>query len=243
MKRQLYPLPRSPWEAMQFPSISGHSPNVPPEEAGGDRGELRVAQPPDLALDCQGRYPPSSLPFPHPGKPGLRGQMGQSCLGLRNSPAPPSSSSISGPFMAIGSGRAAARVAFHPAGSCQAGGRDTGGVTQGCPRGSSPPACHGTAAFWGHHIWYTAKFTLCLLPCPGIDGLRDTPKYLTRVLGTPQGPSGGIVAQKAPPLHHEAWLNTPAWFWGEVLGSWWAPEMGWVEEGENHPKLSPPSPV
>lgn len=36
--------------------------------------------------------------------------------------------------------------------------------------------------FGGHHVQYTAKFTLCLLPCTEIDGSRDTPQYSARVL-------------------------------------------------------------
>lgn len=86
--------------------------------------------------------------------------------------------------MAIGSGR--------ELGPCQAGGRDTRGVTWGSPEGGSPSAIPGTgsvcrtAAFVGHCILYTSKFTLCLLPCTETDGSRASPKYLARVLQTPQ---------------------------------------------------------
>lgn len=73
------------------------------------------------------------------------------------------------------------------------------------PKAAHPPqpqgirSCHGTAAFWGHCVQHAAKFTLCLLPCTGMDQARDTHKYSTTVLSTPQGPkAGGTMAQKAP---------------------------------------------
>lgn len=157
MKRQLYPprLLAPPWEAMQIPGILGHSPNMPPREAGESRGEHGAPQPPDPTLGCRGHSPPSSPPFPHPGKPGPRGQTVRSRSGSKNSPAPcpvPPFQDLLWP-----SAPAKRQPEWLPSllGPCQAGGRDTGGVTRGWPEGASPSAipdigfCHGTAAFWG----------------------------------------------------------------------------------------------
>lgn len=115
---------------IQIPRYSGHGQNL---SLAGGRGEHGVPQPLDSALGCRGRSPPSRPPFPRPGKPGLRGQMGQSCSGVRSSPPPPSSS-ISGPFMAIGSGRAAAGVASQPAQSLPGRGKGHRSGPMGMPR-------------------------------------------------------------------------------------------------------------
>lgn len=138
MKRQLYP-PEPFVGGDADPQHPGPWSKPAPREAGGAGGEHRVPQPPEPASGCQGCSPPSSLPFPLPGKPDLRGQTGRSHSGSRSSPASPPIFSISRPFMAIASGRAL--------GPCQAGGRDTSRVTWGCPEGGSPSAILGTRSF------------------------------------------------------------------------------------------------
>jgi len=203
-----------------------------------------VLQPPDLTTGCRDHSPPSSPPFPRPGKLGRRGQTGRSCSGTRSSLAP----CLAPPFQGLLWPLAPARQqpGWLPSlpGACQAGGRDTGGVTRGCSDSSSPStapdiaSCHGTAAFWGHCIQHTATFTLCLLPCAGMDGVRDTgilpntPKGCCELHGVPNG----TVVQKGP--CHRAGLNAPGQLWGEV------PESGRVEGGKTHPKPKPwpPSP-
>lgn len=146
--------PLSPtWEVMQIPSVSEHGPNVPPGEAGGHRGEHSVPQLPYSTLGCQSRSPPSNFPFPHPGKPGLCGQMGQSCSGSKSSPAPHPVPSFQG--LLWPSAPAGWQPEWLPSlrGPFQAGGRDTGGITQGCSEGSSPSAIPGIGVLlWNSSI-------------------------------------------------------------------------------------------
>lgn len=218
-------IPLGPWwEAMQMPSIPGHGPSVPPREAGGGGGEHGVPQPPEPAPPCWSCSPPSSLPFPLPGKPDLRGQTGRSHSGWRSSPHPPPHP----PAHLLHFRAFYGHCLRQDAGSCQAGGRDTGRVTWGCPAGGSPRRslalgpCVEQQRLWGHCIRYTSKFTLCLLPCTETDGARASPKYLARVLQTPQWKN---CSTKSPFPCHGTGLNSPVRLWREVLESWWA-EVG-----------------
>lgn len=132
-------------------------------------------------------------------------------------PPPPPIFSISGPFMAIASGRAL--------GPCQAGGRDTGRVTWGCPEGASPSATPGTRSFCRTAVFggvlhpVTSKFTLCT----ETRGPRASPKYLARVLQTPQWRN---CSTKGPFPCHGTGLNSLVRLWGEMSESWWA-QGGW----------------
>lgn len=193
MKRQLYP-PEPFVGGDADPQHPGPWSKPAPREAGGAGGEHRVPQPPEPASGCQGCSPPSSLPFPLPGKPDLRGQTGRSHSGSRSSPAsPPRPSS---PFQGLlwplpQAGR------WVPA-------RQGEGTLVGLP-GDALKGAHPLQSLalgpsveqqrlWGHCILYTSRFTLCLLPCTEAD--QELVPNIWQGCGKLH--SGVIVAQKAP---------------------------------------------
>lgn len=179
---------------MQIPSIPGHAPNVPPREAGGGEGDHGVPQPPEPIPCCSGCSFPSSLPFPLPGKPDLRGQAGRSRSVSRSSPATRPAPPFQGllwPLAQAGS--------WVPA-------REGEGTLMGSP-GEALKAAHplqslalGLSEL--QRLWGTASCTLPSSLCACCPALRQTDRGL--VPNTWQGccklHSGGIVAKKKQTL-------------------------------------------
>lgn len=104
---------------MQTPSVSGHDSNVPPREAEDGGEKHGVPQPPDPMPGC-----PLQPPIPTSWQVCPAWADGTIPLRREEQPSPSPGSSISGPFMAIGSSRAAARVASQPV--CSLPGRGKG---------------------------------------------------------------------------------------------------------------------
>lgn len=157
MKRQLYPPGLEPprGRRCRSPASQGTAQTCLPEKQGKAEGSTVYPSPLTPLWAAGATLPHPAPPFPHPGKPGPRGQTGRFRSGSRNSPAP----CPAPPFQGLlwPSAPAERQPEWLPSlpGPCQAGGRDAGGVTRGWPEGASPSAmpgigfCRGTAAFWG----------------------------------------------------------------------------------------------
>lgn len=204
-----------------------------------------MPQPPDSTPGCRGRSPPSSSPFPRPGKPGLRGQTRRS-RSVSSTGRPPARLLH---FRAFYGHRLRQGGSWGGFPACWVPARQGEGTLVGSP-GDTPKAAHppqpweSGPAMEQQHFGGTASGTLPSLLCACCHALRWMERGI--LPNIQQGccefhgvPNGGIVAQKGP--HHGAGLNTPVQLWGEVPGSWWARGSGWVEGGKGHPKPSPPS--